>query len=218
MRNISEMAKELTPQQMVQLAGHHSPKPIDKPKFVSDETANIVNDLFVELQAIFPAWSVSFKTNEALNRAKREWIKGFMEQGINSLNQIKLGLKKARASQDPYWPTVGKFVAWCKPTAEDLGLPSKEDAYSEVTANFGKFMTAEWSHQAVFKVAKKATSHSLKNLPEKESRALFYRNYAIMVERVMRGENMQVDIPKAITREPEYRQLPRKLNNPIWQV
>jgi hypothetical protein len=208
MRNISQMAKGMTPQQMVQLAGRHSPKPIGKPKFVSDETAKIVNDLFVELQGIVPGWRYTFPSNEELNNAKRSWIKGFMEEGINSLNQIELGLRKARASQDAFWPSVGKFMAWCKPTAEDLGLPSKEDAYREVIANLGEFSTTNWSHPAVPETVKKVKSYPLKNLSEKELRALFYHYYAIIVEDVRGGENLPVETPKAITTEPEHRPAP----------
>ena len=205
MQNISRMAAQTSVQQVVQMASAHPLKPIGKPKFISVETAKIVNDLFVELQAIFPAWRYSFPSNEALNSAKKNWIKAFMDEGINSENQIKLGLRKARASQDAYWPNVGKFVAWCKPTAEYFGLPSKEDAYLEAIANLGEFNTAKWSHPAVCETVKNTTCYALKNQSEKDSRALFYRNYAIMMERVMRGENLQVDIAKAITAVPEFR-------------
>ena len=205
MKNISRMVAQTTPQQVVQMGASNPPKPIGQPKFVSDETAKIVNSLFIELQAIFPAWRCSFASDEALNNAKKSWIKAFMEAEINSESQLQFGLKKARASKDRYCPSVGKFVDWCNPTAEEIGLPSKEDAYREAIANLGVFDNATWSHPAVCEAVRNTTCYALKTLTEKDSRARFYRNYAIMVERVMRGENLQVEIPKAITAVPEFR-------------
>ena len=204
MRNISKMAAQRTPQQVVHTAAS-GPAPVGQARSVSAETASVVNWLFVELQAIFPAWRYSYSTGEALNNAKKSWIKAFMDAGINSINQIQLGLKKARASKSTYWPAVGVFVDWCKPSAEDFGLPSQEDAFREAIANLGIFITAKWSHPAVLEAVKNTTCYTLKNSTEKNARAEFYRNYAVMVERVRRGEKLNVAVPKAISAEPEFR-------------
>ena len=127
-----------------------------------------------------------------------------MDAGINSESQLQFGLKKARASKSTYWPAVGVFIDWCKPTAEDFGLPSQEDAFREAIGNLGIFITAKWSHQVVCEAVKQTTCYVLKNRPEKEARALFYRNYAIMVERVRRGENLKADISKALPAKPVF--------------
>lgn len=203
MRSISRMVQGKTAQQVVHTAASN-PVPIGQHQAVSAETANVVNWLFVELQAVFPSWRYSYATDEALNSAKKTWIKAFIDAGINSINQIQLGLKKARASKSSYWPAVGVFIEWCKPTAEDFGLPSQEDAFREAIANLGIFITAKWSHPAVCDAVKQTTCYVLKNRPEKDARAVFYRNYAIMVERVRRGENLKADIPKAITAAPVF--------------
>ena len=41
--------------------------------------------------------------------AKKQWMLGFMEQGINSLEMIEAGLRRARASESDFLPSVGKI-------------------------------------------------------------------------------------------------------------
>ncbi len=51
-------------------------------------STEVVNALFKELQAIFPAWKQAWPDDEALKAAKRSWIKSFVAAGINTLEQI----------------------------------------------------------------------------------------------------------------------------------
>lgn len=171
---------------------------------LSEQTAYDINDIFKSLKAIFPTFKLTFPDDEALRIGKKVWVKTLLEGKITSHEQIRIGMKKARASGD-FMPSAGKFVDWCRVTAEDMGLPSREAAFREAIGNLGIFITAKWSHPAVLEAVKNTTCYTLKNSTEKNARVEFYRNYAVMVERVRRGENLQVDIPKAITAVPEYR-------------
>jgi hypothetical protein len=80
---------------------------------VSKEAANIVNLLFLDLQSIFPAWKASFPNDTLLQRAKKNWVKGFIENNVHTEQQVQRGLRKARQSTSPYFPSVGEFVGWC---------------------------------------------------------------------------------------------------------
>ncbi|PKF60635.1 replication protein P [Psychromonas sp. psych-6C06] len=208
MQNLSTMVKHTTPMQVVDAVHASSPRSA-LPSKLSHETTMLVNTLFAELQAIFPAWRNTFPSEESLNHAKKSWVKGFLDAGIKSISQLKLGVKHARACKSPHWPSVGTFVDWCKPTPEDYGLPCREDAYREAIANLGSYITANWSHAAVREAVRNTTCHLLKTANERVSRAEFYRNYTVLVNRVMRGENVNVDVPKAISAVPESRPVPQ---------
>lgn len=210
MRNINSMVKHTSAAQVMRSvqADMNTFQPTPK---LSHETSMLVNRLFSELQAIFPAWRNTFPTEEALNHAKRSWVKGFLDADIRTLEQIRFGVKHARLSTSPYWPALGAFIEWCKPTAEDFGLPCREDAYAEAIANLGRYITAHWSHTAVQEAVRNTTTYVLKNKSEHVSRAEFYRNYSVLVKRVMSGESLQFDVPKSIAEKPVFRSAPREI-------
>lgn len=58
------------------------------PKTLPPGTIDVVNALFKELQAIFPAWKQAWPDDDALKAAKRSWTKAFIVEGINQLEQI----------------------------------------------------------------------------------------------------------------------------------
>lgn len=39
---------------------------------------------------------------------------GFVVNGITSKQQLSAGMKCARASDSPFWPSPGEFFKWCK--------------------------------------------------------------------------------------------------------
>jgi hypothetical protein len=106
----------------------------ERPIVVDDFAKNIINKVFKELALILPAWKYAWKSDnpqnpdEALNAAKQQWTKAFIENNICTLEQIKLGFAKARSYESDFVPSCGKFISWCKPTPEDLGYPSEQEA------------------------------------------------------------------------------------------
>ncbi|MDN2661825.1 replication protein P [Psychromonas sp. 14N.309.X.WAT.B.A12] len=208
MKNINSMVRQTSPEQVIHSA-QGSIKTFEQAPALSHETSMLVNRLFSELQAIFPAWRNTFPTEESLNHAKRSWVKGFLDAGIRTLEQIRFGVKHARLSTSPYWPALGAFIEWCKPKAEDFGLPCREDAYAEAIANLGNYITAHWSHVAVQEAVRNTTTYVLKNKSEHASRNEFYRNYSVLVKRVMSGESLHFDVPKSIAEKPAFCAAPR---------
>lgn len=95
----------------------------------SAETKQIVNDLFARMSGIFPAMKVRMEQDpESANHTRRQWLMAFMEAGISSQRQIDAGLRMARKSEKPFFPSPGEFVGWCRDGfAQELGLPSVED-------------------------------------------------------------------------------------------
>lgn len=159
------------------------------------QTAAIVNKIFQLLQVAFPAWKTSFPDAESVSTAKKVWIKAFAENGIGTLEQVGHGMRKARASESPFWPSVGQFIAWCTPDDEDLGLPHARKAYHEA-CHF--YRTKQVSHPAVYAALQETGAWELAHLTERESWPLFESVYAVVVRRVLNGEDLAVEVPKPL--------------------
>ena len=167
------------------------------PRQADPATVEVVNRLFVELQAIFPAWRQAWPDDKALAAAKRSWIKGLAAAKITRLEQVRFGLEQCRLDGGDFIPSVGKFVARCRPTPESLGLPSPARAFREACANAHPAAEQRWSHEAVYHAACETGFHELRNLPEDKSRVLFERAYALTVRMLLAGEPLR-EIPKAL--------------------
>ncbi|HEO9810798.1 TPA: Replication protein P [Klebsiella variicola] len=86
------------------------------------KTAEVFNELFRQLLAVFPA--LANKSAEDLNEMRRQWLLAFKENGITTMEQINAGMRVARKQEKPFMPSPGQFVAWCR--SEEVvaaGLP-----------------------------------------------------------------------------------------------
>ncbi len=164
---------------------------------VDEETAKVVEKLFAQLQSIFPAWRQAWPTDKALLMARRSWTKALMSAGINSIEQVRFGIEQCRQSSNDFAPSVGRFIQWCQPTPEMLGLPTTDRAYREACANAHPAASRNWSHPAVHHAACETGFYELNTLPEERSRKLFERNYAATVRMILAGEPLR-EIPKAL--------------------
>ena len=166
-------------------------------------TADLVNDLFVELQAAFPAWRYTMPDKEALDAAKASWTQTFFENDINQHSQLSWGMKKARKSASPHFPSSGEFVGWCTPDPEDYGLPGERSAYNEACNNSHDPEGSKWSHPAVFVAGKETSFFDLARKEERETYSIFQHNYSIVIRRVMAGQDFSGAIPKALPPPPK---------------
>ncbi|MFS8283306.1 replication protein P [Escherichia coli] len=102
----------------------------------SDNVVNIsaerlVDALFKQLKQLFPAAEqTNLKTPAQESAAKQQWIAAFAEGGIRTREQVSAGMRHARASESPFWPSPGQFIKWCKDSKTVLGI-SIEDVMGE---------------------------------------------------------------------------------------
>ena len=68
--------------------------------------ANIVNELFNRFGAIFPSMKNVFKSTEQLNQTKKQWVLGFIDSKINTIDQLEFGLKQCRLADKEFMPTI----------------------------------------------------------------------------------------------------------------
>lgn len=113
---------------LARMAGD-GPQPEDRG--VNENVERLVDILFSNLKQLFPASvSTALKDPRDEAAAKRQWIAAFVENGVTSKAQLSAGMKHARASGSPFWPSPGQFIEWCK--AGELhaaGLPDADELY-----------------------------------------------------------------------------------------
>jgi len=169
---------------------------------LSEQAAWQINDIFKSLQASFPAWKQAFPSDKELSLAKKVWTKGLMESGITSLNEIKLGMRMARASGSDFFPSVGKFVGWCKPTPEAFGLPVNQAAYNEACNQAHMASRGKWTHPGVYHAASQTGFFNLAHsTPGDATNKQFDHNYTVTLRKVMAGEDFELPIATAIEQQ-----------------
>lgn len=193
--------------------------PADVQAELNRETAVVINGLFRQLRAIFPAWKQAWPDMASYKAAKKEWLQAFLEAGLRSLDQLKFGLMGARQSGKDFIPAPGVFIGWCTPTAEMLGLPTLEAAHREACRNAHPCMAGQgkWSHDAVWHTAKECGFESLNKLQTPLSLKLFERNYAITVRRLIEGLPLK-KMPLALPAEVAPRRTPEVGNSALAKI
>lgn len=162
-----------------------------------EKTAMVVNELFAELCGMSPAYKQALADPEVLKYAKRNWMLGLQEAGIRDSAQIKLGLKRCRHKKHAFMPSVGQFIEWCKPTPEDLGLPSPEDAYKIALLMNREFDGYRPSSEAIALVVRDAIaaigSERFRHMTESEARSAFFNAYPMSADLYAQGRLQNVD-------------------------
>lgn len=182
-------------------------------------TVQVINALFRELMAIFPAWRQAWPDQEAVTAAKATWTKAFMAEKITKVEQIRFGIEQCRKLGSDFAPSVGKFINLCQPTPEMLGLPPLETAFREASRNVHPSMAgqANWSHDAIWHTAKESGFESLNRLETSLARKLFERNYVITVRRLIDGLPLQ-KMPLALPARVDGRRTPEIGNRALSEL
>ncbi|MFU2137858.1 replication protein P [Gallibacterium anatis] len=95
---------------------------------IPPQVAKFVDRLFVRLKAIFPAWQAAFDGEEGYQEAKRLWLEALVNNGVTTAAQFKRGIAQAERESNPFFPSVGQFIAWCKAeNYAELGLPDEAE-------------------------------------------------------------------------------------------
>ena len=176
-----------------------------KDRVLGEDGEKLVDRLFVQLKTIFPAASQTvFREADAEKRAKQQWVLAFGENGIRTIEQLVPGMRRARASEKPFWPAPGEFIKWCfEGSVETLGLPDQES----VMAEFRKFCNDRslydavedfpWSHAVMYWIVPDMRLEMTeRNLTQDELRKLASSMLTMWARKLMEGE----EIPKPVVR------------------
>ena len=174
---------------------------------VNETAERLVNRVFEQLLASCPR--LSYYTAEQVATAKQQWILGFAENGITTVEQVKQGMKALRAKEDDFVPSVGKFIGWCKVVDyTQLGLPTLE----KLLKRLNHFAAYGLEEADKFTFKNDAEYWLITDLYRRERRYLWQestlKNQAqlaldSMAKRIQAGENIP-ERAKAIEKPKEY--------------
>ncbi|ELY2555343.1 DNA replication protein [Cronobacter sakazakii] len=163
---------------------------------VNTEAERLVDALFRQLKQVFPASAATNLRNESDEAAaKQQWILAFAENGITKREQLTAGMKRARASLSPFWPSPGQFIHWCREEhLEQIGLPTIQELVEmvhEYCARRGYFDSPEqypWKHSVHYwMVTALYTVLKEKGLTESQLKKYAERELSKMTEYILNG-------------------------------
>ena len=159
---------------------------------------DVVNKIFLVFYANCVGFDTQFKDTQKLSLVKSEWVSEFSKIGFNAIGKIQRGIDKTRSTSPINIPRLAEFISWCKPSSDDLGLWTKEQAYKRVFPILRKeAMDISDDQSAIINHAIKETGiYDLKNHSESKTRPLFEHNYEIAVRDFLSGKLKP--IPKAL--------------------
>lgn len=174
---------------------------------VPAQVAQIINELFRQLNGAFPAMMAGNKSQEELNELRRQWVMAFAENGITTIDQVNAGMKIARQQETPFLPSPGQFVAWCRQgEIVKFGLPDTDklfDLVKDYSSRRGLFSSPEafpWTSNAEYWMVTRIYSEMMsQNLNTAEVRKRCAKELRAMSRRIESGEPIPapvVQIPK----------------------
>lgn len=180
MKTINNVLTTVTDQQAI----HKAPE--SRQSFENtDQVRDFINDLFRALKACYPAWRQAFSTEQEYKDARLMWTRAMAEAGIRSMEQVRKGVEAARRDPSDFMPGPGKFVQWCKPSPDELGMPTMPNAWREVCDNCHHILDHEWSHPGVYEAGRRMGWFVLRT--SGGDRRDFAKHYAEVVEEITNG-------------------------------
>lgn len=132
------------------------------------------------------------------------------EDAISELSnqQIRFGLKCCKTSGKEWPPSLPLFLEYCNPKPEDLGIPLLDPAFREACQAAAKLQyngEHTFSHPVVQIAMRNSGTWNLTNLPSTDAMSIFRLQYECLVKRVLSGESLDFEAPKALPAKPAHR-------------
>lgn len=109
--------------------------------------------------------------------ARKVWARDLANEGLTA-EEINHGLRNGRAQEWP--PTIGEFIAQCRLTATELGLPEAREAYLAACSQ-------RYPHPIVYHVAGLVGRYELRCQPEAKTWPKFEGLYMAAIDEARRG-------------------------------
>lgn len=151
-----------------------------------------INAIFKRLAHTFPAFKAAYRDEAERVEVKRVWVKALVESGITSTDQIARGMAKARQSESDFFPSVGKFISWCKPDPSELGMADVHAAWSEINRHSHEVLTHPWSHPAVYEAGRRCDWFEIRN--GFATQAKFKVIYQAVIDEVIQGAQFKLPV------------------------
>ena len=150
-----------------------------------------INTLFTLLEDAYPLkFKRAFPTEEDLNRAKRVWFQSLKE--FHPRRIVKAAQKALDTSK--FFPDLSDIRELCKLRYDEVGLKEPLQAYYEACYAPVQTRDYHWSHIAVYLAAKQTGWMTLRSEEQRIALPVFERNYEIICNRVLDGEDLEAEI------------------------
>ncbi|HCR3555344.1 TPA: DNA replication protein [Morganella morganii] len=164
-------------------------------KVINPEAEQLVDTLFRQLKQVFPAAAqTNLKSPDDERYAKQQWIAAFAENGIRTKEQLSAGMRWARASKTPFWPSPGQFIEGCRENDSiAVGLPDADELYDLFHKYCGMrgWGKMKWPSNACYWMVTKIHSEmQRKNLTDSEVKKLCQKELQKMAVRIKSGEEI----------------------------
>lgn len=185
MKDMNDLIKSSALHHMTEQAPQQS---AEQKQLITEQTIAFVNRVMKTILANSPAWAVSLKGTDSINDYRQQLVKAFLENSISEMSQVELGLKRIRKEPTNFLPSVGQFIAWCKPTPEALGCPDVNDAYIEACRY--KYSKKTLSHPCIAYALAKISMYELSTKTEKQTKPRFEKLYQQGIELFYNGDSL----------------------------
>lgn len=157
-----------------------------------------INQVFTELElAYHNQFRRAFPDGAQLAMAKQLWMHALCDIAPA---RLRSGVRRAIKNSE-FLPSVHSLREFCDPKPHELGLPDTHAAYIEACRAPSPKHDAHWSHPIVYRAGVESDWYFLANNPESVTFPVFKRNYELLIERLLNGEQLDVPLPKALPEE-----------------
>ncbi|MFK0570430.1 replication protein P [Endozoicomonas sp.] len=154
-----------------------------------------MNAVFTLLEDAYPLkFKRAFSTDEDVVRAKRVWLSSLREY---TPRRILYAAKKA-LDTSKFFPDLSDLRALCKLRYDEVGLKEPLQAYYEACYAPQQTRAFPWSHIAVYLAARATGWMMLRSEEQRVAFPVFERNYEILCNRVLEGEDLETSILKGL--------------------
>jgi len=162
------------------------------------EHLDAINQVFAELKlAYHNQFHRAYPNDAELVMAKQLWLHALADLPPA---RLRAGVRRAIRGSD-YLPSLHALRSFCCPQPAELGLPETYAAYIEACRAPSPKAAHHWTHPIVYRAGAASDWFFLANSPESQAFPVFKRNYELLLERVLNGEELNVPLPKALPAE-----------------
>ena len=161
----------------------------------TEDHITAINQMFTEFQlAYHNQFHKAFSDDQKIVMAKQLWVKTLCDLAPE---RIIAGTRRA-IKESEYLPTLHSIRKFCDPNLQELGLPDPYNAYLEACRAGSPKIEQHWSHPAVYLAGIASDWFFIASSPENKALPVFKRNYEILCQRVLLGEQLDMPIHKAL--------------------
>jgi hypothetical protein len=163
-----------------------------------DALMDAVDRIFAEFELVYHnQYCKAFPNAEKLIYAKKLWFSYLVEYSPERIVQAA----RRAIKESEFLPTVKTLIQFCEIQPQELGLPDAHAAYIEACQASSPKNEHNWSHPAVYFAGRESDWFFLASNTEAKAYPVFKRNYELLCERVLNGEQLDLPVPKALPEE-----------------